>query len=250
MQMGRRTVGRGSQSGEKMIRKLKVLGVPLVAVVASMAMVAPAALAAPGTLKSDGPFVMDGSDAGGESAFTYPGEGEGIQCPESSYAAEAVGGGAIKESGESVFQIDPIYNNAKCHTSGANNRKVTVSSNGCRYVVHIGEKTAEDVYPTTVDLACPTGKKFEFFVYSASNNENIKICTYTVEAQEGIFGPSILSETEDGDLRMEGKFEGIGVTKSGLCGAGTTGAAERDVSITFKGTKPGETKETLVSIVG
>lgn len=228
-----------------MIRKIEILGVALAAL-ALMAIAASGASAAPGTLKSDGPFVMDGSDGGGASAFTFPGA-EVVECPESSAAAEAVGGGALKESGETEFTVGPIYNNAKCHTN--NNRKVTVLDNGCHYVIHIGETVAADRYASTVDLACPAGKSFEIEVFFSSSNENLRICTIAVASQKGWAGPAIISETANQDIRVEGKFEGIAASKSGACGAETTAKAERDLSLTFIGTRPGEAKETIVSVV-
>lgn len=224
----------------------RVMGLFSLAALALLTLSAPAAWAG-GKLKSDGPFVMVGSEGGGAGAFTYPGE-EAVECPESSFAAEAVGGGALKESGETVFTVNPIYNNSKCHTS-PNNRKVTVLGNGCHYIIHIGETEAADRYLSTVDLSCPAGKSFEILVFNASNNENIKICTITVKEQKGFTGPALISETSNGDIRMEGTFEGISASKAGLCGAGSTMVAKRDISVTFRGTRPAEEVETTVSIV-
>src|ERR1044072_6975413 len=126
-----------------MIRNLKILGLSSLAGLCLVAVAAPAACAG-GKLQSDGPFVMVGTEGGGAGAFTYPSE-EAVECPESAFAAEAVGSGALKEAGETEFTVNPLYNNSKCHTS-PNNRKVTVNGNGCHYIIHIGETEAADRY--------------------------------------------------------------------------------------------------------
>lgn len=224
-----------------MIGNLKLTGLVLLALCAIGAIGASGA-SAQGVLTSDGEFVLDGTDAGA-GAFTYPNL-TGIECPESGYPAEAVGGGGIK-SNSPQFTVKPLYDNEKCH---AGKMKATVTSNECHYVIHIWGTLAEDVYETTADLACPTGKDFEMYVYFAENNENLLVCKITVKPQEGFVGAWIESNTAKEDLLMEGTFEGIKASKSGACGTGETVVAKRDLKITFKGTKLGQEIETGVKI--
>jgi hypothetical protein len=221
-----------------MIRNLKVLGLALVAVFAMSAVVASAASAANGLLTSDGAATLDATEIAGEiNVFTaFTGE---VKCPGSTIAGHEVGSTTNGvPSGSSNATLTPTYSNPNCVAVLGGNHKATVTTNGCDYVLHLGETSGvADTYKSTVDVVCPTGASIIVEVYFATNNENLKVCEITVGPQTARAGGTV-KDTTTGDLEVHGTYTNISAsqTGAGCVGGATTTTAELHANLTVKGT--------------
>ena len=227
-----------------MIRNFKALGLALVAVFAMSALAATAASAAEqGFATSTGNFKLTGTDEATGNALTYPGE-EKLVCPESHYVGEKENGGFLA-SGSKTFTVTPTYTNC---SAGPNNHKATVTMNGCDFLFHLGNTKSgvTDTYAVTADLVCPAGKEVEVHVYFAAGNENIQVCKIKFGAQTGLGGATVKDLT-NGTVTVGGTTTGIKASKSGICGAGETNAAEYDIAVILGGVNEGGTS-TAVSL--
>ncbi len=221
-----------------MIRNLKALGLALVAIFALSAMVASAASAQQGKLTSDGPFTLIGTEAATGNKLVYPGETDFVACEGSHFHAYKynVTPHVGIPSGATTVTVIPTYTN--CH---AGLHRVTVTMNGCDYVFHLGVTTGgvTGTYGLTADLVCEAGHQVEVHVYLASNNSNTPICTFFFGSQSGLSGAH-LTDSGSGTLTAKGTFTGIAASKSGLCGSGSTSAAEYEVNVPLTGENEAE----------
>jgi hypothetical protein len=235
-----------------MIRNLKALGLALVAVFALSAVAASAASAQQGFITSTGPVTLDGVEDGTNYFEIHNLEPFGkvrVECPGSTFKGHEVGSTKGIPSGAKTATITPNYNNLTCNIN-ENEHKATVTTNGCDFVFHLGETTAEHVeYKVTADIVCPTGKEIEVEAYFSGSNENLKVCTVKVPAQNGLVGLDIRNDPEGtGALTITGLVTGIHATWSGLgCTAGETNNATYTANITATGTNS-EGGATAVSI--
>ncbi len=215
-----------------MIRNLKTLALALIAVF-TMSAVAASAASAVGMLTSDGPVTQDATEIGGAGKNGLAAFGSTIECPGSTYLGHKynVTPHQLIEVPATTATITPNY--ASCSDG---THKITVTLNGCDFVFHSGETVGEDEYAQTIDLVCPPGKMLELHTYLSANNSNTLICTFKDKPQTGLTGPTIRSDTANEDLVIEGAVTGFHVEKEGLCGSGTTNAAEIYLDITIKGT--------------
>ncbi len=231
-----------------MIRNLKIPALALAAALALVALMSSAASAqTQGKIKTDAPsLTLDGVEDGA-NILIYPGLEGVVECPGSTITGHKVASTphvAIPvESSDAT--VTPKFVN--CH-NGAH--LVTVTTNGCDFVYHIGSTTVgvSDTYALTVDVVCPAGQVIEFHVYLASGNSNTTICTIKVPAQSGITGSDIANElnakgeTTD-TLTVTGAPKNIKASREGLCGASETSAAEQTINYTLTGTNTNEGHE-------
>jgi hypothetical protein len=241
-----------------MTRNLKTLGLALVAVFAMAAMYASTASAqnTKGWLTSDGPVTLEGTDTVGEkSKLTFIHEkkltGE-IEC-HGKYTVGKVGStphDVFLNLGTTTtsFTVTPHYT-ACTAKIGAAHAYLTVTMNGCDYVLTLGTTTGvESRYGGTADIICPVGKVIEIHAYSDAAHKN-NICTYTVLAQTGKTGGFAQNSGET--VTLGGPIKGITAVrhKTVLCGNLNThtSEAELDIHALLQGTNE-EGKETKIFI--
>jgi len=105
--------------------------------------------------------------------------------------------------------------------------EVHTKVNGCDFLLHAGETTAEDVVAGSMDIICPEGKAIDFEITS------MPICHLTVPGQAGLNALTFTDRTmaKDVDLdfaleelayRLDEGCPGAGNYNNGSYGAGTT----------------------------
>ncbi len=202
-----------------MIRKLKTLGLALVAVCAMSAMAASAASAVttPGELTSDGNVTVSG--AGTAETFTFE-AGQKITCN----ATQAVGpqnvtphGLVNPGAGLTTLTVQPHYSSCTA-TVGGQSLPATFTTNGCDFVLHIGETIGvTGKYGGTTDIVCGANESFEAHVYLNATYAT-SICTYNIPAQTGIPGGEI-QNVAGGTVKIAGTAASIKAVRTGIvCG--------------------------------
>lgn len=226
-----------------MTRKLKVLGIAMVAVFAMSAVMASAASA--GAFTSTGPTVLKAV----EKEATLTAFGLKVVC-EPDYEVGIVGETPHKKglpSGSTTFTITPVY--TACNSFiGETKAPSTVTMNGCDFVLHIGALISGTKYKGTADVVCPAGKEIEVHAYTSVAHSST-VCTVKIPAQAGLENGTV--ESTGGVLKLAGPVKGIKATKTGiLCGgAGETTTGEQDLNATVTGTTEGGAA-TSVSLSG
>jgi hypothetical protein len=165
------------------------LGVLTVALALS-AVVASAAQAAPEFWASEFPAFVYGKHIG-NVAMTDEGS---IVCEEGSYTGELKGA-------SSTLSLSPKY--GKCKSQGW---PVTYFWNGCTYLLHLKEKTAEENYKGNFDFACPAGKVIEAKAYSDAGHTT-QICRMTISPQTGMLSVTYTNFNEAGLRKVEMVFK-------------------------------------------
>jgi hypothetical protein len=193
-----------------MIRKIKAIGLALVAVLAMGAVLAGGAQAEPTTdefTAQDGtyPEAFHGSNGVGQEKFIT--EAGTVECA-STFTGEAA------EASQTVV-VYPHY--TSCRAFGF--LSATVNATPCDYLFHITTKTAEHTYDGTVDVTCETGKTITI---TAST------CEATVGPQNGLSNVHFRTTTgTPNDIDVTAEVTGIAytVTKDGFgCPFSGTGA--------------------------
>lgn len=170
-----------------MIRNPKsCLGV-LVAVLALGAVTAAAAQAAPEFSAKEYPAFVKGSSVG-NVAMTEVGS---ITCETSSYE-----GTLTKQS--STLTLEPKY--SKCKEGLG--KPVTWFFNGCDYLLHLKEKTAENNFKGNFDYVCPAGKVIEAKAYTDATHTVVS-CRLTIGPQAGLLTVSYTNFKEGALKRVE-----------------------------------------------
>jgi hypothetical protein len=128
-------------------------------------------------------------------------------------------------------------------------RPVTVKMNGCTFQFNqpsmvIG--SAHNTWTGTVDVVCSAGNSIEVTVFSCgthTSHSGFSVCTEKIAAQKGK-GPVEYHNVKGGtsgtgldDITVTVRATGISVTKEGLCGAGSTNAAEYISNLTVRSEK-------------
>jgi len=137
-----------------MIRKIKALGLVLIAVFAMSAVVASAASATAGTLTTfpTSTVVATGEQIG-EHVFTltdHPVEGgfANVKCKKAIF--DGVG---TNKDDDTTLTVTPTY--SECKAFGLN---ATIDHNGCNYVFHTGTTTGLGGWHVVATVVCPVGK--------------------------------------------------------------------------------------------
>ena len=244
-----------------MIRNLKTLGLALMAVFALGAVSASAASA--GALTTDGPVTLKATETGEVTANRLTAFGAFIQCPESTYAGHAVGGGFIP-SGATTITLTPEYKQTTAggapNCIGPFGWSATVETNNCDYVVHVGAKTGSpaDTYGGTIDVVCPAGKEITVRIWTSESDHTSKptepFCILHVPPQTGLKGADA-TDTTNGTIDVTGTVEGIRVLRTAqaadpspvLCATSetTTGKFDIDTTVTGKNEAGGATTISL-----
>ncbi len=211
-----------------MIRNLKAMGLALVAVFALSAMAASAASAA--SIQADGPFTLKGTDEGepgsGSNILIFKeGEANGVECHNSHYHGEAVGGGDLSPGAETA-KVTPTYE--ECTFAGLD---ATVTMNGCSYVLHlVGTNVSSD-------LSCPKGQHPTVHIYisHAAHTGDEPLCTIDITANQTELEGATLTDEENGHVTLGGTIEGIEGQKSGACGTASSTTGELRTAVTIEG---------------
>lgn len=211
-----------------MVRKLKVLGIAAVAVLAMSAVVASAAHAATGKLTAtEYPATLTGEQVG-VNKFVIAAGVRTVTCKKATFH------GTIKEAADPVT-LTPTY--SECHAA-PNEIPATVTMNGCDYSLKANTVTST-TGTLTADLLCPAGKDVEIHLYenATKHKENSPLCQYTVKEQLNLPAGEYHNEgsgsTEDVTATLKANPVTT-VTKGSkiLCGA----AAGSEVAATLEGT--------------
>jgi hypothetical protein len=160
------------------MRKLKTLGVMLVAVFAMSAVVAASASADDFTAEKNTVTLTGDQDKGLDKFTTTVGI---VSCNEVKYHGTAT-------TGSTTVKIAPTYNG--CTGFGF---PATIHMNGCEYALTLTEQKPE-VGPTTttVEIVCPTGKEITITAVAAGTTK----CTVHVPPQTGPSGTTGLKHIE------------------------------------------------------
>jgi hypothetical protein len=226
-----------------MTRKLKVLGIAMVAVCAMSAVMA--SVASAGAFTSTGKTKLTST----ESAATLTAFGLKVTC----HAVYHFGNvnetpHGFVSSGATTFTVAPTYTSCNSFI-GETNAPTTVTMNGCDFVLHIGARIgAGPKYVLTTDIVCPAGKEIERHSYTSAAHSST-VCTVKIPAQTGLSNQTV--ETSGSNFKIGGPLKGIKATKTGiLCGgAGETTTGEQDVNAEISGTNEGGTA-TAISVSG
>lgn len=199
-----------------MIRKIKALGLALVAVFAMSAVVASAASATNGTLTTfPTTTVVATGEQVGEHVFTltdHPIIGGGfanVKCKKATF--DGVG---TNKDGDTTVTVTPTY--SECTAFGL---AATIEHDECTYILHTGTTTGLGGWHVVTTVSCPEGK-------------TITIKTATCEVRVGSQSLTTSEVTNSGtsaemDLLLHTNIENIAytVTKDGIgCPLSGTGS--------------------------
>lgn len=210
-----------------MIRKFKLLGLAMVAVLAMSATAASSASAIGKFTSPAGyPQHLSGVDIGAVDTFTAT-PGAAVSCNEESYTANL--GGATGE-----LSVTPSFKH--CTTPGG---EFTVLMNGCTYTFKVTETVAADHDKGTMAIVCPAGQVMETHQYASPQNHAAKItnCKITTGAQATQGALNFTSETASKDLHVHGEVK-ITSQLHGQCSFGFTINVESGyhLGVTFQST--------------
>lgn len=165
-----------------MTRILKTLGLATAAMAALVAVMAPAAQAETGALTTVGfPSIITGQQAPGVTFDVGNGPIRTVSCATSDLEATL-----------EAFAVDPVtfrpnYQNCTSEPGGAT--PVTITMNGCDYVIGFGKPNTTGQQGTTgtmrASIVCPAGQKIEIHVYENAfmHAMNVSKCTYDMGPQ-------------------------------------------------------------------
>jgi len=228
-----------------MIRKLKILGLALVAAFALSAVVASAASAQNGLLTAPGPMTLIGTQTGGAGSNALTAFGLTTECSKATYAGHKLNSSSFIASGESKVTITPKY--GTCSTSGL---PTTVDMNGCDYVFELGGTVVANTYKVNATVKCTTpGSHIVVTVFADAAHKELK-CTVTVEPVETTDYTGLhATDTGNGFLDITGTVEGIFAHKSGtsiLCKTTeNTTNAKLDLDVTVEGKNESGAKTSI-----
>ena len=231
-----------------MTRKLKVLGLGLLAACSVSAVMASGAAAQQGMLTSDGPVTLTGQETGvGQNYATM--FGLKAECPGSSATGHKLlttaetNEGKLHQmipSGATTITGAPHINFGNCVVTGG--FPLTTDFNGCDYVTHIGQTVVgTDSYAATTDIVCPPGNEIIWTVFTnKAADPGTPFCILRVKPQTGLVGATA-TDTTNGTIDITGEVKNIHVLRTGvgthnlLCPNNTTtatGAFHVDATVT------------------
>jgi hypothetical protein len=243
-----------------MIRNLKALGLALVAVFALSVVVASAASAQEaeqGLLTSEGqaPVTLTAEETGTNFLTAA---GVTVKCPGSTYTGHKynVTPHSFILSGATKVTITPHIKQENCVAAGI--FRMTVHTNGCDYVLNIGETSPigndEGTYDVTTDIVCPAEKAIVVTMYTTEpkHNKDEPFCVLHIKEQTGLQGAHA-TDTGNGHIDIAGTITGVTATRTVsahapiLCPHTTTSAGEFDIDLTVKAHNEAG-KSTAISI--
>ncbi|MFL5833730.1 MAG: hypothetical protein ACJ76B_07095 [Solirubrobacterales bacterium] len=170
--------------GERIARRLK--STALVALVAAVCAISSASAQAEPLIEADSyPTTIDGT-ALAASIFTMEG-GYKWECK-----ATAMSGELVAKSGS--LTLSPTYGECRWNYPVLEPpvwRVVTVTMNGCDYLLHGLKRTEADKYSTLADLKCPAGQQVVVHLSSTT----FPTCKVTLPAQSNLAGSNLIDKT-------------------------------------------------------
>jgi hypothetical protein len=218
-----------------MIRKLKVLGLALVAIFAMSAMAASAASAAtPGEFTSTGNVTVTGT--GTETFIFEPGQIDTCTSDHTVMPQNTTPWGFFNPGAGLTTLTDQTHFSNCVASVGVQKLPATYTTNGCDELWHIGEtRVGTTEYEATLDIVCGAGEAIETHVYEKSPDVT-SICTYKIPAQTGLKGAILRNNA--GKIEITGTITGITMTRTGVLCGGTkeTKAATKQAGTVLSGT--------------
>ncbi len=229
-----------------LIRKLKVLGIALVAAFAIGAVVASAASAQSGIVTSDGPFTLKGVNRIGaeEKANSMSMFGQAITCPSATYTGHKVNVTPHEKvaNNSSSVTITPNYGPCKIGTI----LEATLDLNGCDYAIDLGQTTGvADQYAVTTTIQCPAGKHIVWTLFTNETfHTEFKSFCHIMITEKASYDGLRLTDNTNNTFSLTGIIENIQADKEVISGTTpdlgiicpkettTTGALRLDVTIT------------------
>jgi hypothetical protein len=220
------------KGAEQMTRKLKALGLALVAVFAMSAFSAAAAQAEKGAVLTAEkyPAKFDGTQT---TPVIMNRGGRQTTCAGATVTTEI-------KSPATTGSAAPVFEN--CHTTILGTKMpITVTMNGCELVLHATADFAGGAhkYTAIADLVCPEGKLMETHVYANSTKhlENVSICTYKTPPQSGFKGVEVTNKpaAEGTKDHIEVHINISGITTLRTSGSALTCGAEHDSNTSLTG---------------
>lgn len=164
------------------MRKIKALGLAMVAMAALVAVAAPVAQAETGSLTAAGfPSIVTGNQAPGVTFDIGAGPIRTVSCGTSDLETTFAGPGA------DPVTFRPNYQN--CISEPGGMTPVTVTMNGCDYSIGFGKPgtTGQQQGTGTMHawVNCPAGQQIEIHVYANAfaHAANMSTCTYDIGPQ-------------------------------------------------------------------
>jgi|SRR5215204_3090541 len=164
-----------------MNRKIKALGLALVAVIAMSALSASAASAADEFTAAAYPALAKGSQEGATNYFEAT-PGNKTECKVATYQ------GTLAAASKTIT-VTPHY--AECTAAGL---PTTIHLNGCDFLFHTTGTNASNNVIGTADVVCPVGGTIEITVGS--------VCQVHVKPQTGLTGVTF-KNVANGDVTVE-----------------------------------------------
>ena len=158
-----------------MTRKLNILGLALIAILALGAVVVPAASAVK-LVAAEYPATLDGAGVAGESTIFNFAKKE-FTCKKTTLAATL-------EEPSSTLSLSRGY--SECDLNGIFAATVTV--NGCIFKLHLETTVDKDNFEASVDIECEGPNGIQFYSYSNAENheKEIPFCAYEIPQQFGL----------------------------------------------------------------
>ncbi len=189
---------------------LKPLGLALFVSLVALGTAVPSASASEFTVEEK--LYVVGTDTGAEDLFTT--FGSEYSCLDEQITSESP-----VASTELTFA--PTFTN--CKTPGAAFNNVTITANGCDYLLKVTEAVETDRDHGTFSIACPVGKVIEIHRYGseATHKELKSDCTTTIGAQSATGKVSYTSNTLADDIEAHGQLM-LTAQSHGTCSFGFT----------------------------
>ncbi len=199
-----------------MIRKLKTLGLALVAALA---------LSAVGAASASAWFDWEGEKhptptGSAKSIQVFATKTEELSCEELSFDGGEIDGAEIKAT--------PTF--GKCTFTGETSLPADVDSAGCQLAFHTDSK---------MEIDCPAGKEIHVSVTVGK----LKLDCLTIPEQTPKTPAALFTNQGTGasrDILVKSEVEGIKYTRKGACGSGTFEDASYHGEITVKGDTDGK----------
>jgi hypothetical protein len=195
-----------------MIRKIKVLGLAFVAIMAFSSLVAAAAKAAEESVHIDAnPAIVTGqSDFGGQHhVHTLQAGNFQITCTHATLEGTVEQAGAGSEQTPSDIEVTPTY--SECEVFGFN---ATVDTNGCKYTITGDEAKVPSTTTAITEVTCSstTGKQIQV---------TTGICTIDIPAQKPggghvVFSNNTAQVTSEKDMIANATVSGVTYTETGF----------------------------------
>lgn len=184
-----------------MSRQLRLLGLALLAVVATSAVGATGAQAGIFTPAAFPATITGAAVEGPHELIVNIGA---MQCSPTFHAK------VIEQSSE--LTVAPTYGTS-CTING---QEVHVDNNGCDFLMHAGNTLGEDAVGGFMDIVCPQGSAMDFEITSNP------ICHLTIPGQKGLSSLTYTNRTAAKDVDVDFNLEGITYHLGNNCaGAGT-----------------------------